>query len=180
MIILHGDNQVESRKVWIEAKKNKQVLEFDGAVLTVADLANAINTVSLFEQSNSIFIEGLFGRRVSTERKDLISYLEKHPDADITIWEGKDISTQVKDLPNRNLELPKYIFKFLDSPTIEGLHLVLQTMPVEQILASLATRAHKQLKLDWIKSLLTIDYAQKTSQAPYDLVAALELWIAKT
>lgn len=176
MMVFHGDNQIASRKAWLEAKVGRQVLNLDGSSLVLADLLRVVNTKSLFDQDNSVFIENIFSRRPSVDKKEILTYLENNPNLDITIWENKAVITS---LPNKSFDLPKYIFKFLDNPTIEGLHLVLQTMPVEQIFASLATRAHKQLKTKQITDLLQIDYKHKTSFMPYDLVMALELWITR-
>jgi hypothetical protein len=74
----------------------------------------------------------------------------------------------------------------LDDPNLSTLRLALSTVPVEQLFASLATRVHKVLlgqgriskKIDPLE-LLEIDYKQKTSSVPYDLTAALEIWLSK-
>ena len=180
MLILHGDNQVASRQALLAAKEGKPILEFMGSDLTLDHLVNAVETNSLFGQANTVIIEGIFSQRPSTNKKAAVEYLEAHPDADIIIWEGKDVTTQLKNFKSvQKYDFPKYIFSFLDSPTISGLHQVLQTMPAEQILASLATRAHKRANTSWLKSLLDLDYKLKTGALPYNLAAALELWCAK-
>ena len=106
----------------------------------------------------------------------LVGAIHESPLPNITMWEGKDVSTL---LPNKKFDLPKYIFKFLDNPSVELLHLCLKSLPVEMLFASLVTRAHKQVKTVWIKELLQIDYKIKTGALPYDLVTALELWCTK-
>ena len=113
-------------------------------------------------------------------QKEIVEYLINNQDKDIIVWEPKDLSAKVKNFKNvQKFDLPKYIFSFLDNPTVPGLHLVLQTMPAEQIMASLATRAHKRANTKWLQELLTIDYKLKTGTLPYDLTVALELWCAK-
>ncbi|MEK7155049.1 MAG: hypothetical protein AAB697_02890 [Patescibacteria group bacterium] len=180
MLILHGDNQVASRQKLTELKKNASVLEFLGSDLTLETLANVMATKSLFGQANTIVIEGLFSQRTSNLKKELIAYLLAHQTSDVIVWEGKDVTAQVKDFSQvQKFDLPKFIFNFLDRPTIAGLHQVLQTMPAEQILASLATRAHKRANLSWLKSLLDLDYRLKSGVLPYDLATGLELWCAK-
>ncbi|MEK7091078.1 MAG: hypothetical protein AAB887_01045 [Patescibacteria group bacterium] len=179
-MILHGDNQVASRQALLAAKEGKPTLEFMGSDLSLDQLVNAVETNSLFGQANTVIIEGLFSQRPSTNKKVIIEYLESHQDSDIIIWEGKDVTSQLKNITSVKIfDLPKYIFSFLDSPTISGLHQVLQTMPAEQIMASLATRAHKRANTKWLQELLAIDYKLKTGALPYDLATALELWCAK-
>jgi len=180
MIILHGDHQVASRQKLLDLKKDKSVLEFLGSELTLAALVNTLTTKSLFGQANTIVIEGLFSLRPSTLKKILITYLLNHLESDVIVWEPKDVSSQIKDFKQvQKFDLPKYIFAFLDNPTVSGLQQVLQTMPPEQILASLATRGYKRVDTKWLQELLTIDYQLKTGNLPYDLTTALELWCAK-
>lgn len=180
MHILHGDHQVASREKLLELKRDKSVLEFFGADLTVDKLHTVLNTKSLFGPAHTVVIESLFSQRNSTQKKDLISYLLNHLESDVIIWEPKDVSAQAKDFPEvLKFDLPKYIFSFLDNPTIPGLQQVLQTMPAEQIFASLATRAYKRANTKWLASLLDLDFKLKTGALPYDLATALELWCAK-
>ncbi len=180
MLILHGDNQIASRQALLTAKEGRPILEFMGSNLSLDQLVNAVETNSLFGQANTVVIEGIFSQRVSSNKKSITEYLESHQDSDIIVWESKDISSQVKNFKNiQKFDLPKYIFSFLDNPTIPGLHQVLQTMPPEQILASLATRAYKRVNTKWLQELLVIDYKLKTGALPYDLTTALELWVAK-
>ena len=180
MLIIHGDNQIASRDCLISSKTGKQVLEFFGNNLNQDQINQALNTQSLFGQIYTVVIEGIFSQRPSANKKAIIEYLESHQDADIIIWESKDVSSQVKNFQNiQKFDLPKYIFSFLDRPSVPGLHQVLQTTPAEQILASLATRAYKRANTKVLQELLAIDYKLKTGALPYDLAAALELWIAK-
>lgn len=180
MLILHGDNQVASRQALLAAKEGRPILEFTGSDISLDKLVNAVETNSLFGQANTAVIEGIFSQRVSANKKTIVEYLESHQDSDILIWESKDVSSQIKNFKNiQKFDLPKYIFGFLDNPTISGLHQVLQTMPPEQILASLATRAYKRANTKWLQELLTLDYQLKTGSRPYDLTTALELWCAK-
>ncbi len=107
----------------------------------------------------------------------------------------------------RRFDLPKYVFKFLDDLSLGNLQLSLQTAAPEQILALLAGHIRKlimvkeevvnlpswqlaKLKQQMAKfsleklaemnhQLLEIDYAQKTSAAPYDLATALEIFVVR-
>lgn len=178
MLILHGDNQTASRQAYLELKKDEFVL----GEVTVDNLRQAIESKSLFGDINQVVVENVFSSKPSNQKKMIIEYLRDHQSDTVLIWESKDVTTQLREFEVKNIkrfDFPKYIFGFLDHPTILGLHQVLQTMSSEQILASLTTRAHKQANAKWLNGLLTIDYKLKTGLFPYDLSTALELWIAK-
>ncbi|TSC87624.1 MAG: hypothetical protein G01um101416_439 [Microgenomates group bacterium Gr01-1014_16] len=192
MQILHGDNQIASREKYLTEKQSavKQglnIVDLTGDQTNLPDLTQAVEAKSLFGSANAIFIESLFSSRHSNTKKQIIDYLSKKKNESIVIWEPKDVTVQVKDLPSTKFDLPKYIFNFLDNPTLESFHKCLTAMPVEQIFASLATRVHKNLlglgrisKKINPQELLNIEYKQKTSSPPYDLTTALEIWLAKT
>ena len=174
MLILHGDNQVASRQALLTAKEGKQILEFSGSDITVNQLHHAVSTNSLFGQTNTIVIERAFAK------KDTADYLVQNQEADIIIWEPKDVSAKVKDFKNvQKFDLSKHIFLFLDSPSLSSLHLALSTAPAEVVFASLVTRSYKRTNTKWLQELLAIDYKLKSGALPYDLATALELWCAK-
>lgn len=178
MLILHGDNQIASREALNSYKKNSIVIN----ELLLDSIRQAVESKSLFGDISLVIIENIFSSRPSNTKKQIIEYLLANQKENILIWESKDVTSQLKTFPGeiiKRYDLPKYIFSFLDRPTISGLHQVLQTMPPEQILASLATRAHKQVNTKWLQELLDIDYKIKTGTLPYDLSVALELWCAK-
>ena len=182
MLIIHGDNQVASRDFLHSSKVGKQILEFFGNSLTIDQINQALNTQSLFGQIYTVAIEGLFRERQSSAKKDLLAYLAKNQSADIIIWESKDVTSQLKDFDPkliRKFDLPKHIFKFLDDPTISHLHLALSTTLPEIVFASLVTRAHKRANTKWLQELLAIDYKLKTGTLPYDLAAALEMFVIR-
>ena len=174
MLILHGDNQVASRQALLTAKEGKQILEFSGSDITVNQLHHAVSTNSLFGQANTIVIERAFAK------KDIADYLVQNQEADIIIWEPKDVSAKVKDFKNvQKFDLSKHIFLFLDSPLLSSLHLALSTAPAEVVFASLVTRSYKRTNTKWLASLLDLDFKLKSGALPYDLATALELWCAK-
>lgn len=182
MLILHGENQVESRNKLLQLKKDKSTLDLSVAQLSLENLVQAVETNSLFGQANTVIIEGLFSLRQSATKKKIIEYLEKNVHKDIILWESKDVTPQLKSFPPENIirfDFPKHIFKFLDSPSLSTFHLSLSTTFPEVLFASLVTRAHKQINTKWLEDLLTIDYQLKTGKLPYDLATALELWVIK-
>ena len=189
-------------------KLGKQITELAGEV-SLELLMPAAESNSLFGSSNLVVIENLFSGRPSNDRKAVISYLlAKSGDVVVWEGKDvsgkiKDVDPQ----STRRFDLPKYVFKFLDNLSITSLQLALSTAAPEQILALLASQIHKiilfkegvaslpswqlaKLKIqssrfkiqDLIKlnrELLEIDYAQKTSAAPYDLATALEIFVVR-
>ena len=202
MIIFHGEDQTNSRAAFLAARQKakasqSQILDLPGDSLTLPALRTAVETESLFGSSNILFLEFLFSRRPSHDKKLLTDYLSTQVTKEIYVWEPKDVSVHIKSFPPntvRKFDPPKYIFTFLDHLDLVSFHRCLESLPVEQILASLATRLHKvllgqgrfqgqftQSQLKKMNSeLLQIDYRQKTSSSPMDLGGALEVWLIKT
>ena len=201
MQIIHGDNSLSSREHLLAAKQTTaktgdNIVELSGDQIDLTTLVQAVESKSLFGPNNTVFIESLFSQRPSSAKKQIIDYLLKNTDEKIVTWDPKDITGQLKSFPEKiikRFDLPKHIFAFLDSPALETLHRALQVSPVEQVFASLATRLHKVLlgqgrftakfTITDLKKmntdLLQLEFQQKTSSAPYDLQAALEIWLTK-
>lgn len=192
MLIIHGDNQILSRRQFLDLKSQaeksgKQIIELSGPVIALSDLVNPLSTSSLFGQSSALFIENLFSRRPGREKDEITQYLLQNTSADITLWESKDVSAQLKDFHSNSIRLfplPKYIFEFLDTLSLSSFKKSVSVAPVEQVFASLVTRIHKHILAEpdtkyagYISDLLQIDYAQKNSRSPYNLETALELWL---
>jgi hypothetical protein len=213
MFIIHGDNQLASRALFLEKKRQQlasgfQVIELNGQGLTLAELQTKSLSTSLFGNENSIFIEELFSGRVSREKKLITEFLQAGNTADFNIWEPKDVSAQLKQFsPDevRKFDLPKYVFQFLDRPGLDLLQKAMANTAPEQIFSLLVGHYRKLIQVknhagnfpDWqqqklsaqaagmspeklltlYKSLLDIDYRQKTSAGVFDLTFSLELWV---
>lgn len=106
----------------------------------------------------------------------------------------------------KKFDLPKHIFQYLDTLSLPALKQSLEHTAPELVLSLLVGHIHKLILTldgageipDWQRrklasqsarftlplliqlnhQLLDIDYAQKTSSAPFSLAAALELWTA--
>ena len=177
MIIIHGENQIASRQHFLDLRTQNPGDIFDGDSLTLVDLKTLLTSNSLFGEAQNIYIENLYSRRPSNEKKAIIEYLESKNPINLVIWEHKAVITKSQ---NKNFEMPKYLFAFWNKPSIQNFHLALQVAAVEQIFAGLITGAHKRHDVETLKYFLEIDYKQKTSVSPYDLKAALEIWLVKT
>ncbi len=214
MLIIHGDNQVASRSLLLAAKqtataKNLEIISLSGDELNLAELQNYVNSVNLLGTTNCVVVEGFFGRRPSNEKKKIIEQLEKWSNEQIILWDGKDVSLQLKNFPLnivKKFELPRTVFKFLDSLALNDLSQTLETTPPEFVFSLLVGQVRKLMIIksgggnfpDWqmakLKSqaakftdqelssmhhqLLDIDFKNKTSASAMDLAQALEVWVA--
>jgi len=213
MIIFHGDHNVSSRQATVDAradgvKKGLNILDYSGSGLTLSELSQKAESTSLLGETNLIFISDFFARRPGKEKTAILEYLKTHSNLPLVFWESKDVTSQLTGLPTttiKKFDLPKYIFKFLDSFSLELLDQTIQNTSPEQIMVLLSRRVRDlilaKLELltgpDWktrqisyqsqkynleklkklYSDLLKIDFTQKTSQMPYDLTSALELWV---
>lgn len=215
MLIYHGDNQILSRSGFLDLKRTKtaagmQIVEVNGQGLTLQELKYKSESASLLGDINCLFIDEFFGSRISKEKNLILDYLTEHSGNELNFWDSKDVSVQLKKIPPeciRKFDLPKYVFQFLDHPTITLLHQSLVNTAPEQIFALLVGHFRKLLivkdhagnlpawqeqklssqaakysieKLtELYKELLQIDYRQKTSVSAIDLSFSLELWLTK-
>lgn len=180
MIIIHGEDQIASRKFFLDYKAANpgDILEAEG--MTASEFRSRMESVSLFGDMPYIYLEGLFSRRPSNDKKEIIAFLAENNPERIIIWEAKDVSVQLKDFnPGivKNFPMPRYASVFWSNPTLENLHKALAVVDIEPLFYGLMTVAHRTKNKDWIKDFLEIEYKQKTSAVPYDLVAALEFWL---
>ncbi len=177
MLIIHGENQVASRECFLDLRTKNPGDILDGDNLVLNDLLTKLNAISLFGESQHIYIENLYSRRPSNEKKAIIEYIESKNPINLVIWEHKAVTAKAE---NKNFEMPKYLFAFWNKPSVKSFHLALQVAAVEQIFAGLITKAHNSKNREWLNDFLEIDYKNKTSASPYDLKAALEIWLIKT
>ena len=120
MLIIHGDNQVESRQFLIsqieQAKtKDKEVVRFEGKKIELERLHQALEGLSLLRKKKLVVIENLLTK---SPQKSIIDYLIKNQPRNLIIWEGKEISqTKINKFKAqaRFFKLPPIIFKFLDA-----------------------------------------------------------------
>lgn len=203
MIIIHGDNQVASRTFLLSIKKNETSL--DGESLTLGELQQHLSSANLFGETAGVLVEGFFSRRPSNEKKKIVEYLENNPKLNVIFWDGKDLGMQVKNFETKKFDLPKTVFKYLDSLAIVDLQQTLENTAAELVFSLLASHIRKLLMVrdgvvnipSWQiaklkeqsakfkdleqlhKQLLEIDYKNKTSASSMDLGAALEVWTLK-
>lgn len=155
-LLLHGDNQVASRKRLDElinqAKSSGQeIIRLNGANLTETDLRQALETQSLFGGEKTVVIERLSARLRSKEKDTLLKLVEQETKTSIVMWETNLLTAaHLKKLASfkpETFKTPATIFRFLDSLTpqsprvvIAALHDCLRTEATELVLYLTARR----------------------------------------
>lgn len=120
MIIIHGDNIVESRKYFSEIKaKYSSPKSFDGTSVSLTDLILAVEGGNLFDSDKTVFIEDFLSKRKeSQEQNDIVELLNK-TQANVFLWEGKNLGKkQLGFFPKAKVTpflLPQMLFSFLDN-----------------------------------------------------------------
>jgi len=124
MTVLHGENTILSRQRLqdeinaFKTKKKGEVLKFEGNNLSLTDLQQALESLSLLEAHRLIIIENLFSGRTNKEKEKIIAHLKKINPENLIIWEGKKIDGRVLSSWSTSVlrfDLPVIIFRFLDS-----------------------------------------------------------------
>ncbi len=119
-MIIHGDNQIESRKFLTEQidqakEKGLGVVRFEGKEVKMEQLLQVLEGKSLLGEENLVVIENLF---IKSPSQSIIDYLIKSQPENLIIWEGKEISqARINKFKTatRFFKLPQVIFKFLDA-----------------------------------------------------------------
>jgi hypothetical protein len=124
MIILHGDNLVQSRQqlatLMDEAKqRGLQLVRLDAKRLTEASLEEALFSDDLFGTSKLVVVEELHSLPPSKKKKALIELLAKAASAQIILWEKRLLTkTMLKPFGKARVfehKTSNSTFKWLDS-----------------------------------------------------------------
>ncbi len=122
MLILMGENQVKSRNVLNELKKQtkakgKEIIRLKGKSVELAELKQAMESESLFGGEKLVVIEEVFSSRESSRKQDIKDYL-KEGFNNLIVWEGKKIDKRKLkgfDAEIKEFEVSSVIFKLTDS-----------------------------------------------------------------
>ncbi len=145
LTIIHGDDTASSRTFYINAKKRTShpiTLEADQVNLT--DLIQILDGGGLFGEERNVFIESLLTKKKKgKELTAILAELDSQTNANIYLWEGKEIDKRVlsslKHAKSQIFTLPKSLFQFLDSlkpkstTSLKLFHQTLKTVEVEMV-----------------------------------------------
>lgn len=120
MLIIHGDNQVESREFLTkqinQAKaEDMEIIRLEGKEVNLEQLQQALEAKWLLGKEKFVVVENLL---TNSPSEKIINYLVKSQPKNFIIWEAKEIrQNQISRLRTkaRLFKLPPVIFKFLDS-----------------------------------------------------------------
>ena len=121
MLILHGENVVESRRQLNEeiTAYQGEIVRLEGEKVSLTELKQALESDSLFGHQRLVIIEKIFLCRPGQEKEAIISYLKKTSPANLIIWEPKAIDRRhlipFSQAKIRKFNLTPYIFRFLES-----------------------------------------------------------------
>ncbi len=149
MIILHGENTVLSR-LKLQEKVNEfhqktkgEIISFSADKISLTDLKQALESISLLNDQRLIVVENLFSGRKSIHKEKIIDYLKQSQADNLIIWEGKKIDGRTLTSFKAQVlffDISPLVFKFLDSlmPGNEKnmlllFHQTIKQMPVEML-----------------------------------------------
>lgn len=122
--ILHGENQVQSRKALSEvirqAKKDGwEISRLDGETLDKSKLLTTVRSQALFSGGHLVVVENFFANNKSG--KKIVQEIPQDA-ATLVFWEGKALSKSAtygveKNFDVLEFKIPVSVFKFLDSLT---------------------------------------------------------------
>ncbi len=150
MLIIHGDDQVSSRRYLLDQKKlyedgHRPVLDLSADNLTFDRFYLSVNSATLLGSLPVILLEKLFSSRPNKEKNRIIDYLLLHPASDVLVWEDKNISPKLKSVPPasvKTFDFPKVLWNFIDQISVPSYHRALTTTPAEVMIGLLAKRIH--------------------------------------
>lgn len=111
--VIHGENQVASRKKLVEfikqaKQQNKEVISLNAEKLDRAKLESALLSESLFNNEKLLIIEGVYSLPKSKKKDEFIELISS-ASIEIILWDKKLLSkTNLKKLPT---DLENYEFK---------------------------------------------------------------------
>jgi hypothetical protein len=122
--VIHGENQVASRKKLIEfieqaKQQNKEVVNLNAEKLDRAKLESALLSESLFGHEKLLIIEGIYSLPKSKKKDEFIELISS-ASIEIILWDKKSLSkTDFKKLPtvleNYEFKITPKLWTFLDT-----------------------------------------------------------------
>lgn len=122
--VIHGENQVASRKKLVEfieqaKQQNKELVKLNAEKLDRAKLETALLSESLFGQEKLLIVEGLYSLPKSNKKDEFIQLISSAL-IDIILWDKKSLTkSDLKKLPakleNFEFKITAKMWAFLDS-----------------------------------------------------------------
>ena len=142
ILILHGDNQVESRArlnelVSESKKKGINIINIDGASVKKPEFLTLARSQNLLGATNLLVIENFFTNKNAGEILKKLTEDQEAISNSCLFWEAKQIpATKIPQKPFVKVEefkIPQVIFKLLDSITPQNKKQALMLMQEKQV-----------------------------------------------
>lgn len=123
LIILHGENQLASRKALQQIidesrAEGTEIVRLDARSLSVAQLENALQSQSLFATPKLVVVEELHSLPRSKRKDGLIELIKQADVVSVVLWEKRSLTkTMLKKFEGgkaTEFKLSKALFKWLD------------------------------------------------------------------
>ncbi len=182
--ILHGDDNVASRKFLNDLVEGFKITNLEGKTLRLPEFEESLVSTDLFGDKKAVIVENLLSKNL--RKKDFIKFLNDNPPSvQLILWEDKKIlKTSIAGLKSvtvRDFFLPSYYFQFLDSfvpsnnkGALKLFHTLQDSYAPEQLFFSLIKR---------IRSLVILSQGEKNLElakmSPWqlsNLQKQLKLW----
>lgn len=115
MIIIHGDNTIQSYKA---LSRFENAISLDASQVTLARIRQESEPQDLFGNTQLLIINNLLGGTKSKAKESVIEFLSKHQDLNVLLYETKNLPvTTLKKFTKSTVESYKIennLFKFLD------------------------------------------------------------------
>lgn len=174
-VILHGDEQVKSRRrlqeIILEAKsKGWDVTRLDGTGISRGDLLTSARNKAFFSENRLVVIENLFSGNSKTV--DALDEAATYDGVALVVWERKKIDGRIlrkfeKNFKCELFKIPQAIFSFLDSLVPGNARASLKLLAkvtsaeIEFLLYMIAQRARQLIHLKESPDSLTLAGWQK-------------------
>lgn len=127
--IIHGDDNIGSKDQLYKLKEqyaDSEIITVSGDKITLPDIFNLFNTVSLFNLKRTVIIENLFKGSSEKYNEQILNFFRNTVISDnIIIWEAKEIKSNLlkKYFPKAKVvlcKIPQMLFRFLDSLGVDS------------------------------------------------------------
>lgn len=142
ILILHGDNQVESRRRLNEVvseskKKGINIIKVDGASVKKSELLTLARSQNLLGATDLLIIENFFANKKAAEILKELTENQESISNSCLFWESKAIpATKIPKkafIKVESFQIPQAIFKLLDSITPQTKKQALRLMQDKQV-----------------------------------------------
>ncbi len=114
--VIHGQDTLASRNFY-NSQKTKDSLIFDAESISLIDLSQSVQGLSLFDSNKKIFIDNLFSRKTKN-LEEITELLANAKDVDFYLYADKEVGLKLLNLlgkpTSHNFKFKESIFTFLD------------------------------------------------------------------